>query len=118
MWIRLDNESLVPRYEGAFSGRAPASPMLVGLLRELSRTSFAASVWAVTTHGHLRLTTAPSYKVERAHGSVHVTPRGQDCCVSYLAPDAVEPEEEEVCRADELRSLVVEYVQRYLLAEA
>ncbi len=84
MYRRLDTPHLTDLYRSEHPDDAPAA--LCDLLSALAAEPWSARVWAVTSLGALRLTTAPRWQDEADHGSVSLSCAGRTVTASYVEP--------------------------------
>jgi hypothetical protein len=117
MWRPLQDTGLGVAFEKEFpSGRAPAA--LARLLNELSSQEYAGKIFAVTSLGNLRLTTAPDYTQADRHDVVAIKCRGDEYVVGYIEARSSKASPATICREDELKSVVERYLLRLLLHRA
>ena len=111
MWRSLDDGELIQAYRrGPFPGGS-APPALVRVLEGLRGRQFASKVFAVTSLGHLRLTTAPDFTRQEAHDFVAVEPN----YVGYFEAGCRKSAAGRWCREEELPDVVECYLLRLLL---
>lgn len=75
MWLPLTDENLIESYEKNFVSEKKVPKHIVSLLQRLQSKSFADKLAAVTSLGHLGLTTKLSYvsdDKESEHGRIYV----------------------------------------------
>ncbi|MCP4548382.1 MAG: hypothetical protein GY835_18125 [bacterium] len=94
-------------------GNAPQA--LVTLLERLAREEYASKVYAATSLGMLRLTTAPDFSVEDRHGSVGVRTYDKHFVVAYIEAGKHKATVSRVCSEEDLMDVVGLYLLRLLL---
>jgi hypothetical protein len=76
MWVPLTDENLIEIYKKNFVSEKKVPKRIISLLEQLQKKSYADKLAAVTSLGHLRLTTALSYvsvNEESKHGCINVS---------------------------------------------
>lgn len=111
MWRKLNDPELVQAYRKELPGPSPAIEQLLATLAERPEL---ANVSAVTSHGELRLTAAPSYEEEDAFLYIDVLRSGPDFIVRFSKPEGVDMTSRR-CSASDLESVVDLYLIRFLL---
>lgn len=83
MWLPLEHPLLVSTYLKSFPQGKGLNSALVSLLESLARSGGDGRIYAVTSLGNLRFTTAPDYREEAGHAAVWVVPHGDSFSVAY-----------------------------------
>jgi hypothetical protein len=114
MWYSLSHPDLLTLYQGNFPGRM-APPGLLRLLAHIQAQAFADKVFAVTSLGHLRLTTGESYAMEEEHDVIAINPSGDGYSVAYVEAGRSRATTSRLCSGKELADVVECYLLRLLL---
>jgi hypothetical protein len=114
MWLSLTDSKLIETYRKEFiTGQCPEE--IAALLVDLSKKPYASNLWAVTSLGHLRLTTANSYRDCEKHDCIHVGRRNDAgklvITISYVEKNRRKSTADRQCAPEE----TVGYVNLYAI---
>ena len=120
MWLSLTDPKLIESYrEEFFSGHCPEE--IASLLAELSKKPYASNLYAVTSLGHLRLTTATSWQEGEKHDCIFVSHRYDAgklvITLSYVEKNSRKSTADRRCATEEAAGYVDLYVIK-LIARA
>ena len=101
MWKLLKAENLIAAYRKEAEGVEKHVDALAALLETLSSRPWASDVFAVTSLGHLRLTTG-SYLEQEKHGCLFINALSScEVGLTYCAPHHSEPDADIRCGFDQ-----------------
>ena len=122
MWLPLTDENLIETYKKNFISEKKVPKHIVSLLRRLQSKSYAGELAAVTSLGHLRLTTKLSYvsdDKESEHGCIYVSESvdaGKPVIdLSFIARTERQAGAGRRCAPEEASDYIDLYVMRLLL---
>jgi hypothetical protein len=120
MWKYLADPKLIETYREEFiSGYCPKE--IVSLLAELSKKPYASNLCAVTSLGHLRLTTATSWQEGEKHDCIWIGQRYDAgklaITISYVEKNCRKSTSDQRCTPEEAADCVDLYVSRLIASE-
>jgi len=119
MWTALTDPSLLRNISELGSAYAP----LGHLVEQLAKQPYAPTLYAVTSHMHLSLTTAPAFNKGRGHDMVCVDYNPENGLFDIAYDEWVSPTRnpnrkttsKDVCESEQALAVIVNYVTRLLM---
>jgi hypothetical protein len=113
MWKHIRDPDLLSVYANEFGDKVPG---LERLVLHLANRQDLPDLYAVTSMGKLRLTTAPSFADENKHPVIGILKlESGQCAVAFFPPRSTRPSAEKECSPDDLISTVELFLLRLRL---
>jgi hypothetical protein len=113
MWKHITDPDLMSVYAKEFGEKIPGLDRLV---HHLGSRHDLPDLYAVTSHGNLRLTTATSFVDESKHPTIHIGKmKNGNLAVAFVPPRSNRPSAEKQCEPDQLISTVELFLLRVKL---